>query len=213
MPERPPTDAGRAKRQWNYAGWIRLVLVAIVSAVCFPTLLVLAWLNFAGGRLGWIPSLLAFSGLGLVTGWLAVSKRWQTTRRRTSMGLAALGGIVGIAVAHWAPPTAGRLRHEIEVLVQPGWHLRDDAVDGNAWCFDSCTTVSREYRVGASVDAVLQELRPVLASRGLHLTPGFDRDPLYMFNRGDGGDFHLSIEIERDTNGGTVVYITASASG
>ena len=213
VPDRPPADAGRAKRQRNVSGWIRLILVAIVSTACFPILLVLAWLNFAGGRLGWIPSLLAFSGLGLVTGWLAVTKRWHTARRRSAIGLAALGGIVGIAVAHSAPPTAGRLRHEIEVLAQPGWRLRDDAVDGNGSCFDYCTTVSRVYRVGASVDAVLQELGPVLARHGLQLTPGFDGDSLYMFNRGDGGDFHLSVEIERDTNGGTVVSITARASG
>jgi hypothetical protein len=208
----PRSDARRAERQRIVSGWIRLILVAIVSTACFAILLVLAWLVFAGGRLGWIPSLLAFSGSGSVMGWLAVSKRWQTARRRSAMGLAALGGIVGIAVAHTAPPTAGRLRHENEVLAQPGWRLREDAVDGAGSCFDYCTTVSRECHVGASVDAVLQELRPVVASHGLQLTPGFDRDPLYVFNRGDGGDC-LSVEIERDTNGGTVVSIIARASG
>ena len=98
MPDRPPADARRAKRQRNVSGWVRLVLVAIVSTVCFSILLVLAWLNFAGGRLGWIPSLLAFSGFGVGTGWLAVSKRWQTARRRSALGLAALAGIVGISI-------------------------------------------------------------------------------------------------------------------
>jgi hypothetical protein len=213
-PGRPPTDDRHGKRQRSHAGWIRLVLVlAIVSFVCFPTLLVLAWFNFAGGQLGWIPSLVAFSGLGLVTAWLAVSSRWRTARRRASIGLAVIGGIFGIAVAHWAPPTAGRLRHEIEAVVQPGWRMSDETVDGDASCLDTCTTVSQVYRVGASVDDVLQQLRPVLASHGLQLTPGFDRGPLYMFNRGDGGDFHLSAEIQRDMNGGTVVSITARASG
>lgn len=212
MPDRPSADARRAKRRRIVAGTIRLVLVAIVSTACFLTLLVLALFNFAGGRLGWIPSLLAFGGLGLVTGWLAVSNRWHTARRRTAMGLAVLGGIVGIAVAHSAPPTAGRLRHEIEVVVQPGWRLRDETVDGNAWCFDYCTEVSRVYRVGASVDAVLQELRPVLASHGLQFTLGFDRYQSYMFDR-DGGDFDLSVDIERDTNNrSTIISITATAS-
>jgi hypothetical protein len=204
--------AVRAKGQRNVASWIRLVLVfAIVLTVCFPILLALAWLDFAGGRRGWIPSVLAFSALGFVGSWVAVSKRWRVARRRTSIGLAALGAIIGIAVAHSAPPTPGRLRHEIEVFVRPGWHLMSDTVEGNATCFDSCTLVTREYRVEANADDVLEELRPVLASHGLQFTPALSADPLEFAYRG-GGDVHVRVDIARDSSVGTVVNISAEAN-
>src|SRR6476620_8791686 len=109
------------------ARWIRLIVVlGIGLVICFPALFYVGWLTFSGGRFGWIPSLFAFGALGFVIGWAAVSTHWATARKLTSITLAVVGGIVGIAAAHLAPATTGRLRHEIEVFAQPSWRLTDD---------------------------------------------------------------------------------------
>ena len=111
----------------------------------------LGWFTFSGGRFGWIPSLVAFSALGLVIGWAAVSTHWATARKLTSITLAVIGGIAGIAIAHLVLVTPGRLRHEIEAFTQPSWQLTDDRVDGTSAASIRCTSVTREYHVNADV--------------------------------------------------------------
>lgn len=192
------------------ARWIRIIVVlGIGLAVFFPVLFVVAWRTFAGGRLGWIPSLLAFSLLGLVTGCAAVSRHWATARRLTSITLAVIAGIGGIAAAHFAPATPGRLRHEIEVFAQPSWRLVDDTVDGSAFCFlDPCWSVTREYQVEADVHDVEAGLRPLLASRHcFQPTPGID--PNHWACGDQGGDVVVSVDVARKGNGATAVYIGA----
>jgi hypothetical protein len=128
------------------------------------------------------------------------------------MGLAVLSALVGIAVAHSAPPTPGRLRHEIDAFVRPGWRLGGDTVEGNATCFDYCTSVTREYHAEASPEDVLEQLRPVLARHGLHPMPGLDRHQ-WEFVDQSGGDSRVRIGIVGQGNGDTVVSISAEASG
>lgn len=185
-----------------------IVVLGIGLALFFPVLFAVAWRTFAGGRLGWIPSLLAFSLLGLVTGWAAVSRHWATARRLTSITLAVIAGIGGIAAAHFAPATPGRLRHEIEVFAQPSWRLVDDAVDGNAFCFDYCTSVTREYQIEADLDDVLAELRPLLASRHcFRPTPGVAPNSWHCGDQA--GDVVVTVDIARERNGVTTVSIIA----
>ncbi len=188
--------------------WIRVVVVlGIGLVVLFPVLFVVGWFTFSGGRFGWIPSLLAFSALGLVIGWAAMSPRWATARKVTSITLAVVGGIVGIAGAHLAPATPGRLRHEIEAFAQPSWRLTDDRVDGNASCFDSCTSVTREYHVNADVRDVVAALRPSLTRRQC-FQPTVGIDPLHWACNG-GGDIRVSVDVIREQGRVTVVSIVA----
>jgi hypothetical protein len=191
--------------------WIRVVVVLAIGLVgLFPALFVVGWFTFSGGRFGWIPSLLAFSALGLVIGWAAVSTHWATARKLTSITLAAVGGIVGIAAAHLAPATPGRLRHEVEAFAQRSWQLTNDRVDGNTSCFDSCTSVTREYHVNADVRDVLATLRPVL-TRHHCFQPTAGIDPNHWACNG-GGDIRVSVDVERELNRVTVVSIAAVAS-
>jgi len=192
--------------------WARLALVLLVLVGgMWPVALLVAWASFAGGRFGWVTSALVFGVLGMATGWLAISRHWPVVRQTTSTVLAVVGVLLGVGLAHVAPPTEGRLRHEIEELVQPGWTLRDDSVDGNAICLDYCTSVSREYRVDASADDVLDSLRPDLDRRGFRPTPAFDADRIEL--AGGGGDIDLRLGLVRTTADTTTVYISASASG
>jgi hypothetical protein len=117
-----------------------------------------------------------------------------------------------LAVAHTAPPTPGRLRHAIRELEQPAWHLVGDTVDGNAMCFDYCSSVSREYRVDADLDELLQEVRTLLASHGLRptSTSGPER---FEFTNHDSGDIGMWVTIARSNSGGSAVYIRADARG
>ncbi len=189
--------------------WIRVgVLLAVGLGVLFPVLAVVGWFTFSGGRFGWIPSLVAFSALGLVIGWAAVSTHWAAARKRISITLAVLGGVVGIAIAHFAPATPGRLRHEIEAFTQPSWQLTDDRVDGNVSCFDACTSVTREYHVNANVRDVVATLRPRLTRRHC-VQPTVGIDPLHWACSG-GGDIRVSVDVAREHDRVTVVSIVAS---
>jgi hypothetical protein len=174
-------------------------------------LFVFAWFTFAGGTLGWVESLLAFGLLGAASGWVAVAGRWKVARRNTAIGLAALLGLAGIAVAHWAPATEERLRHSIKQLADPRWHLVTETVTGNALCFDYCTSVTRHYRVSVAPADLFEELRPVLARHGLRPTRAFDRGSFGFADR-RGGDIDRSVSIAPGTSGATV-SIEAAASG
>src|SRR5437763_1786615 len=146
--------------------WVRLIVVLSIGLVVLvPVLLVVAWSRFAGGRFGWVSSLVTFGLLGFAIGWVAVTRRWDTARKIVSITLAVVAGVLGIFVAHFAPPTEGRLRHEIEALAHPSWHLARDTVDGSWFCFDACLSVTREYRVDAPAEDVLADLSPRLANR------------------------------------------------
>lgn len=189
--------------------WVRVVLVLTISfLVLFPALLALAWVRFAGGRNGWVLALLAFGLLGLVTGWATVPRRWPRVRARAAVGLAVIAGLGGIAVAHWAPPTAARLRHEIDEIARPGWELRRSTTDGSALCFDYCTSVFREYRAPDEPDAVLDDLRPVLERHGLRAEPPGDPATMVFVERA--GDVDLRVEIEPADDGGSTVLVSAT---
>ena len=183
-------------------------MLATSFAVCFPALLLIALLTFAGGRLGWVPTSVTFGVLGFLTGRLALSGRWESARRWTALGLAVLGGLAGIMVAHWAPPTPGRLRHEIEAITQVDWDLRDDQTSGNILCLDYCISVDREYQVNSSADDVLEGLRPVLARHGLD--PSSVGDQLSV--RWTDGDLVITLRVHSIDAAGAVVHITAEAN-
>lgn len=202
-------SVGSNQPRGSATAWSRVVLVlAFAGLVVFPALTYVAWVGFAGGELGWLPALLAFGGLGFVTGWLAVPSRWAAARACTSIGLAVAGVLVGLAVAHLAPPNEARLRHEIEVLEQPGWRLRTDTTSGGALCFDYCTEVTRTYDVDASAADVLEQLAPVLERHGLRRVP--DRDPV-VFDDGGRGDTEISVKVVSQDGELTTVRITATA--
>ena len=191
--------------------WIRVVVVlALGLAVCLPILFAVAWTRFAGGRWGWLSSLLTFGLLGLVVGWAAVPGRWRRARTGTAIALAVTAGVLGIATAHFAPATPGRLRAQIEAYAQPGWKLDHDEVAGNAICFDYCTSVSRTYHADTAPDVVLSALRP-------RLPKACPSPPLGIGPQGwtcdasDNGDIDLRIEI-RPWNRGTQIAFTATAS-
>lgn len=189
--------------------WVRVVLALTISfLVLFPALLALAWLRFAGGRYGWVLAALAFGLLGLATGWAAVPRRWSGARARAAVGLAVFAGLGGIAVAHSAPPTAARLRHDIDEIARPEWELRRSTTDGSALCFDYCTSVFREYDVRADPEAVLDDLRPVLERHGLRAEPPGDEATM-VFVEHD-GDFDLRVEIDPADDGGSIVLISAT---
>ncbi|MGH9282801.1 MAG: hypothetical protein ACRD0S_07675 [Acidimicrobiales bacterium] len=212
MPDVAPARAG-SPSGWRRVGpWARLVIVGgFAGAACFPALLLIAWFTFAGARFGWVLTAGAFGLLGLAAGWAAVTKRWPVARRRTTAGLAAVLALVGIAAAHAAPPTPGRLRHAIRQFEQPAWHLVDDTLEGNALCFDACWSLTRQYRVDADPDAVLRDLRPPLTRRGLQ-PAGAPGERLEFADRSR-GDIGMRVSLVRRDGGGTTVYISADANG
>ncbi len=206
-------SVGSNQRGGALAAWSRIVgVLAIAGLVAFPALVIVAALTFAGGRLGWLPCLLAFCVLGFISGWLAVPTRWPAARARTSVGLAIVGGLLGLAVAHVAPPTYERLRHEIEPLAQPEWRLRAETADGSALCFDYCRSVTRTYVVDASPAEVLEELGPALTSNGFGPAPPPGED-LVIFSHGGSRDVDVSVIVEGAgaDEGPTTVRITATA--
>lgn len=203
-----PQPASGRGRVWP---WVRLVVVlALAFVVCLPVVFFFAWFFFAGGRFGWVPSLLAFGAFGAACGWLAVPGRWQVARRRTAVGLAALLGVAGVAVAHAAPATKGRLRHAINELADPRWHLVSETSSGNAMCFDSCTSLTRQYRATAGATDVAEQLRPALAHHGLRPVRAFD--PIrFEFADRTGGDIGTRVSVAPGPGGGAVVYIRAES--
>ncbi|MGQ0831122.1 MAG: hypothetical protein ACT4OV_05540 [Microthrixaceae bacterium] len=205
----PSEDPTRAPSRSDAARWVRLVLVLAVGlGILAPVLFVLAYFSFAGARFGWISSALAFTTLGAGIGWAATSSRWRLARRRALTALAAAGALGGVATAHVAPPTPGRLRHEIETLVPSGWTLEAESVDGTAFCFDYCTTVSRTYRVHGELRDVVADVRPTLPARCIVGLP--ELRPTYWSCPADGdGDVNLSLELAAQRDGTTLAYITA----
>jgi hypothetical protein len=204
-------SADATQRRATASAWARVVLVlAFAGLVALPALAYVAWVGFAGGELGWVPSLLAFGGLGFVVGWLAVPSRWPTARAGTSIGLAVAGGLVGLAVAHLAPPNEARLRSEIEELEQPTWRLRTETTSGGALCFDYCTEVTRVYDVPSRTAAVLEEVAPALERHGLRRVS--ERGPVVFGEDGSGGgDTTMTVTVESGDGELTTIRITARA--
>ena len=180
----------------------------LALGVVFPVLVAVSWLKFAGGRWGWLPTLLAFSLVGFVTGQLAVSTQWARARASASIGLALLAGIAGVTVAHHAPANPARLRHEIEEVAQPGWRLEKDAEDGSPLCLDYCPSVSREYLVPSGMDEVIDGLGPVLVSRGLEPTTALDQGRVEFAERR--GDIEMRVAIVSESGESTRVFITVT---
>jgi hypothetical protein len=180
---------------------------------CLLLLLALAiWFLVAGGRWGWVQAALAFGGYAFAASWLTL--RWQRpkTRRRAAMGMGALFAGIGIAAAHWAPPTPARLRHEIEEFVQPGWKLTKDEINGSRACWDVCTSVTRAYRVDLEADDVLSDLAPLLAERGLRESNLSEGSRTTFSEAHAGGDMDIWIDVVREGDRLTTVYVTADAN-
>lgn len=195
------------ERSWP--GVVRIVVfLAVGLVILLPALWLTAWLVFAGGRFGWIPTAASFAALCGATGWVAVPRRWSEARRRTAVGLALGAALLGVATAHTAPPTPGRLRHEIAQVAQPGWRLVSDSVDGNAACFDYCTSVTREYRVDAPPADVAALLRPLLREAGFEPAP-LPVDGRIELRR-DGGEIDMAVDIEPRPHDTSLVFITAA---
>lgn len=165
--DRPGSAEARGRATEWLVPTIRLVgVLAIGLLVLFPLLGLFAVFNFAGARFGWIPTATTFGALWFAIGWVAVAPTWHGARRKIAGSLGALAALVGILVASLAAPTHGRIRHEIEKIEQPGWELEAESVVGNAGCLDSCTEVTRTYRVAAGIDEVRAALSGVIADRG-----------------------------------------------
>lgn len=188
-------------------GLVRVVVVlALGLLVVLPLLWVTAWLRFAGGRFGWIPTASSF---GLVAGaieWLALPRGWPTARRDAARALAMLAAVGGLATAHYAPATAGRLRHHIAQIEQAGWRLSDDRADGSAACFDYCTSVTRRYVSHAAADDVASQLRPMLLAAGYEDAADAGRAGF----RHDGAEFDVVIDVAPGPEGTSVIVIRAA---
>lgn len=173
-------------------------------------LFAVAWATFAGGRFGWIWTMLAFGLLGSATGWLAVSKQWSVARRYTTLTLAVVLAVAGIVTAHFAPPTPGRLRDAIESVAQPGWRLVHEEESGNAMCFDYCTSIARQYGVDAGRDAVVSQVESVLTGR--HCSPPGGGTDRVVWECRPSDDIELRVEVASGVGARTPVYIRASSS-
>lgn len=192
------------------------VVLAIVFAIVFGFLFlllgVLVWFLVAGGRSGWIPAALAFGGYAFVASWLTLRWHRRKTRRRVAWWMGAVGAGIGIVAAHWAPPTPARLRHEINVFVQPDWSLTKDEIGGSRACWDVCTSVTRAYRVDRDADEVLSDLAPVFARRGLRES-NLSEESRTVFSEGHpGGDIDIWIDVVREGDQLTTVYVSADAN-
>jgi hypothetical protein len=144
---------------------------------------------------------------GVVVAWLGVSRRRPVARRRVAAGLAAVLGVSGIVLAHWAPATAGRLRSEIRRIEQPTWQLVDEHVDGSPTCFDYCRSVGREYLVELPVADLYAAMAPLLVSKGFTELPLSGPDNRHLVNRH--GEIDVTVRIEPDDSG-SVVRISAT---
>jgi hypothetical protein len=205
-PQAPATNR-TSEHRWPVV--VRIVVVlALGLVILLPLLWLTALLGFAGGRFGWIPTAASFAALCGATGWVAVPGRWPAARRDTTTGLALVAALLGIVTAHVAPPTAGRLRHEIAQVAQPGWRLSNDEVSGNAACFDYCTSVTREYRVDAPPAEVVSSLRPLLLDAGYEPAPHPFEGRVEL--RHDGGEIDLAVDIAPGPRDTSRVFITAS---
>lgn len=213
MPDAPLPAAHPAVPTRGRVGrWVRLVAVLAVGlGLALPALAVAAWFGFAGARFGWLSSPAALGSLGAATGWLAVHRSWARARRRTAGGLAAVLAVLGLVLAATALPTPGRLRHAIRALERPGWVLVDDRIDGNALCFDSCTSVTRVHRVDTGFAATVEAVGPALARRGLAPLPRTDPDRVEF--AGTRGDVHLRVTVIRAGGGTTTIEVRADARG
>jgi len=188
---------------------VRLVLVLVIGlGLGAPLLLALAWFRFAGGRFGWLLTAGAFAAFGALLGWLAVSKQWARARRRTIAALAIFGATIGVVLAHFAPPTASRLRDAITDVAQPEWRLVKDSESGNAACFDYCTAVTREYAVEGDLGVVSSEVENALED--LQCPPPDVGSVRVRWECRRGDDIQVTVELDNGPSS-TVVYVTATS--
>jgi hypothetical protein len=131
-----------------------------------------------------------------------------TSRIRTAIVLTVGLVLVLPVLAHWAPPTAGRLRHEIDDLTQPGWQLVDEELGGSPTCLDYCRYAVRTYRVDRPPADLYRQLRPTLAQRGYRELPWSGPDS-GAFHEGDGA---IDVTVSVDPDGtGSLVTVTAGS--
>ena len=204
-------DTGSGVTEEHRVGrWIRLVLVLAVGlGVVAPVVFAVTWVNFAGARFGWMFTMGAFGAVGFAIGWLAVSKHWRSVRIPTAVALAAVFGVGGIMTAHFAPPTQDRLREAVVDVAQPNWRLVSEYASGDAICFDTCTTVEREYQTDGDLATIAGEVGTAVA----HLRceqPGSPEAIQVEWRCRSGDDIRLRVAIGVGSRSGTV-DVTAEA--
>ncbi len=142
--------------------WVRVVVVGAISMCVVFLAWMFAGLTIAGARFGWAWTAAVFAALGYVAARFTVPRGWAVARRRAVIGAVVVGLVGGVVTSHVAPPTPGRLRHEARDLAQPGWSLVGSSTDGNALCFDYCTSVTLTSEVDGGFEQVVSEVTDAL---------------------------------------------------
>ncbi|MBW3659167.1 MAG: hypothetical protein KY457_11050 [Actinobacteria bacterium] len=182
----------RASEVWSVT-WRGALIVVLVWIFALGTFLVgLGSLPFA-----WVLAPLAVAAVAVAL--VRAAWRGRPGRDVATTVAAVLAAAVGLLVWGGSPP--GHL------LVS--WHLDDVELpadarfagehrSGNTWCFDTCPTISRTYRVPGEPRAVADDMHEALRRAGLHVTR---RDASGVsFSDGPAGDVNLTVDIAPATD-------------
>lgn len=177
----------RLSAVWSVT-WRSLMISVLVLVLGLATFLV---------GLGSLPFAWALAPLAIAT--LAVALVRTAWRGRAGRDIAtAIAAVLaaGLGLLVWAGSPPGH------VLVS--WHLDDIELpadaravgahrSGNTWCFDTCPTVSRTYRVEGEPGPVAAGMEAALRRSGLHVT---HRDASgTAFSDGGEGDVHVTVTV------------------
>jgi hypothetical protein len=168
-----------------------------------PTLFVGAGLTFAGARFGWVPAALLLGGAGAGLTSATAPHSWTVWRRRLIAAAGLGAALIGIEAAHTAPPSHGRLRHELAPLVPDDWALVHEVRSGNTLCLDQCPSIGRTYDATTDIDATMRAVRAsapgaACAAEGVERTCAVER-----------GDLEVWFRIGPAPGGGSVVDVSA----
>lgn len=185
----------RAPEVWSVT-WRGALIVVLVWIFALATFLVgLGSLPFA-----WVLAPLAIATLAVAL----VRTAWRGRPGRDVATAIAAVLAAGLGLLVWGGSPPGHL------LVS--WHLDDVELpadarsvaehrSGNTWCFDTCPTISRTYRVPGEPWAVADEMEEALRRAGLHVTR---RDASGVsFSDGATGDVSLTVVIAPATDRAT----------
>ena len=122
-----------------------------------------------GWRWGWALAPLTLAGAPAAFAWLAC-RPWPGMRRWAT-GVVAVTGLAAAVLAVVAtPPLHSRIAEEMDRIEIPAdWEVISEFRSGNHWCFDSCPSVDRQYRVPPGTDA-LGILEEVVTAAGFERT-------------------------------------------
>jgi hypothetical protein len=156
-----------------------------------PILFFGAALTFAGARFGWLPAAVLLGGAGAAVASATAPRSASAVWRRRAIGAVGLAAsVVGVASAHLAPPSAGRLRDEGNRLVPGDWHLVADRSSGNSLCFDECPRATRTYMAETHMHETADALRESIPD--MACGPRFNTRHECSVRRGDvEAEFHF----------------------